>query len=242
LAKSNGGLGNVESERIKALEAHLDRWFIDKKRGRGCRVLEYRRNKAIWFLIRHGAHFRREGSLVEGRSSSVYYRPEKFDVVVYDGELGELRMNARSKVVRELYREAIGLHVFGNVGHFPGKEKYTLEPLRSDGRASLACGDIEGLRWITLKEIQYLWYGRISEIEIHRAEDVFSVFESRKTTIPTKPRLLRANFQVKFMDSRTPRAVAIRPPNVAQYARDDDSELIEEWLLRRGFIRNGDHN
>lgn len=108
LAKTNGGLGKVEPQRIKALEAHLDRWFIDKKRGRGCRVLEYRRNKGIWILIRHGAHFRREGSLVEGRSSSGYYRPEKFDVVVYDGECGELRMNARSKVVRELYREAIG--------------------------------------------------------------------------------------------------------------------------------------
>ena len=242
LAKTNGGLGQIDSDRIKALEARLARWFLDKKRGRGCRVLDYRRNGELWLLVRHGAPFRREGSLDEGKPSSVYYRPEKFDVLVYDGDLGELRMNTRSKREKDLYREAVGLHIFGSTGHFPSKQKYTLEPLRDVGRESLACGDIEGLDWITLKEIHYIWYGRISEIETHRAEDVFAVFEARKKEIPKKPRLSRANFQVKFADSTKTRAVSIRPPNVAQYARNEDCELIEKWLMHRGFILNGAQN
>ncbi len=238
LAQTNGGLADIDSGRIKALEDGLASWFVKKKRGRGCRVLDYRRNGELWFLIRHGAPFRREGSLVEGHSQSIYYRPERFDVLVYNDDLGELRMNARSKVVRDLYREAVGLHIFGSTGHFPSKKKYTLEPLRT-GSGALVCGDIEGLDSITMKEIQYFWLGRVSEIEIHKAEDVFAVLEARKAKIPTKPRLLRASFQVKFTDSPKTRSVTIRPPNVAQYARNDDCELIEEWLKRRGFIRSG---
>jgi len=34
-----------------------------------------------------------------------------------------------------------------------------------------------------------------------------------------------------------PRLVTLRWPNVTKYERDSDSELIEEWLRRRGFIK-----
>ena len=43
-------------------------------------------------------------------------------------------------------------------------------------------------------------------------------------------------FQVKFADWKRPRSVTIRPSNIAHYTRDDDAELIEQWLRRRGFI------
>jgi hypothetical protein len=33
--------------------------------------------------------------------------------------------------------------------------------------------------------------------------------------------------------------VTIRPSNIAQYTRDDDAELVEQWLRRRGFILVG---
>jgi hypothetical protein len=32
--------------------------------------------------------------------------------------------------------------------------------------------------------------------------------------------------------------VTIRPSNIAQYTRDSDGELVEEWLTRRGFVRS----
>ncbi len=47
-----------------------------------------------WFLVRHGQPFRREGSIVDGESESVFYRPEKFDVLVYSSAASELRINA----------------------------------------------------------------------------------------------------------------------------------------------------
>jgi hypothetical protein len=239
LAKKSDGADRFDKEQLKALEAALDQWFLKRKRGRGCRVLDYPRDDEVWFLVRHGAPYRREGSLVEGESASVFYRPEKFDVLVYSATLGELRISAPTKSEKEIYRELLGLHLFGSSAHFPSCQKYTLEPLREDGQAALVCSDIEGLDWIKLIEIQYFWPGTVNEVEIRRSDDIFAALEARRAGIREKARIMRAKFKVKFTESRTPRVVTVRPPNVAQYTRDDDSELIEAWLSRRGFIRNG---
>lgn len=162
------------------------------------------REDGIWFLVRHGEPYKREGSLENGESTSVLYRPEKHDVVVYDPAIGEIRINARSKGEKELYRTRFGLHLFGDKEFFPGKSKYTLEPLRTDGKASLACTDIDGIEWIRLREVQFYWGGPQHEIETRKADDYFAVLEARGRSLPTKARIIRAGFLIKFADSKTP--------------------------------------
>lgn len=222
---------------LAALEADLDDWFETKLRGRGCRVFVYPRGAETWFLVRHGDPFKREPSLKDGEPSSVFYRPEKNDVVVYNHQLGELRINAASKGQKDLYRAKFGLHVFDNEEHFPGMGKYTLEPLRERGRGSIACGDVEGLDWVVLKELQWVWGGPQAEVETRKARDLFGAFEARNGKIPDRPRLQSAKFEVKFASAKRPRMVTVRPSNIAQYTRVPDSELIEEWLSRRGFSK-----
>lgn len=57
-------------------------------------------------------------------------RPERYDVLKYDEELGELSVNAEgNKKLVALYR-----NLFGDAGRFPGAVKFTLEPLRTTGR------------------------------------------------------------------------------------------------------------
>lgn len=225
------------SKTLKALQGDLDNWFQKKKRGRGSRVFVYPKGNETWFLVRHGEPYKREGSIEGEESSSVFYRPEKHDVLVYVPSLGEFRMNASSKGEKELYRKQFGLHLFGSEDFFPGTGKYTLAPLWKDGPESLACTDIEGMEWVKLIEVQFFWGGTENEIETRKADDVFAAFEGRKRSMPTKVRITRARFQVKFTDSNNPRTVAIRPSNIAQYTRDHDSTILEEWLLKRKFIK-----
>lgn len=222
---------------LAALEADLDNWFERKKRGRGSKVFIYPKEKEIWFLVRHGEPYKRESSIEDGESSSVFYRPEKHDVLVYTPSLGELRMNAASKGEKELYRKQFGLHLFGNEDFFPETGKYTLDPLRKDGPASLVCTDVEGMEWVKLTEVHFFWGGTEEEREIRKADDIFAALEARGRSMPAKARITRASFQVKFTDSKTPRTVTIRPSNIAQYTRDHDSTIIEEWLGERGFIK-----
>ena len=221
---------------LSVLARDLDDWFEKKKRGRGSRVFVYPKKDVVWFLVRHGDPFKREGSLDGDQTSSVFYRPEKYDVLVYDPATGEIRMNACSKGEKEMLRQKFGRHLFNDDDFFPGTGKYTLEPLRSDGDASIVCTDVDGMEWVRLKEVQYFWGGAEKEIEIRKANDVFAALAARGRGMPSKARIIRASFQVKFTDSKTARTVTIRPSNIAQYTRDSDAAVVEDWLTKRGFI------
>lgn len=222
--------------RRQQLERELDDWFDQKRRGRGARVFIYEDSQEVRFLIRHGEPFKREESLNAAGVASVCYRPLKYDVLVYDRQLGELRINAQLVGEKKLYCEKLGLHLFGDSNCFPGTRKYTLEPLRELGADALACGDVEGIESITLTEVDFYWGGGHGEIEIRKAGDLFAALASREGHLPDNPRIIKAVFKVKFEDSKTPRSVKIRPGNIAEYTRDSDAALIEQWLNLRGFI------
>lgn len=108
-----------KADALRALERELDDWFEQKRRGRGARVFPFPKDDGVWFLIRHGSPYRREGSICDGEPSSVHYRPLKFDVLVYDPRVGEIRINATSKGEKSLYRAAFGKHIFGDAEYFP---------------------------------------------------------------------------------------------------------------------------
>ncbi|MBU6428875.1 MAG: hypothetical protein KGR26_07695 [Cyanobacteria bacterium REEB65] len=221
---------------LLALESALDDQFQQMKRGRHSKVFCYPKNDGIWFLVRHGEPCKREGAIEAGEPSSVYYRPEKHDVLCYDERRGELRINAETKKIRELYRAQFGLHLCGDEQQFPGTEKFTLEPLRTSGGDALTCTDVPALEWVHLTEIQYDRGMPDGETEIHRAKDLSRAFDRQGWPIPDEVHILRASFKVKFAESKTPRTVTICSTNAARYGRDSDAAVVEEWLIRRGFI------
>ncbi|MAT16306.1 MAG: hypothetical protein CMJ46_13670 [Planctomyces sp.] len=224
---------------LKQLETDLAEWFLEKNRGDSARVFLFDKGDIASFLVRHGDPLRREGAINRNESSSVTYRPEKHDLITYDKRIGELGVRASSKGEQQLYRINFGKHCFGKESFFPNEDKYTLEPLRDYGEDSLACADVKGIDWVRLKEVQVYWGGEYSEIEIRKANDLFKAYSSRDKLLPSKGRINRATFSVKFSDSKSPRSVTIKPPNAALYLRDDDAVHLEEWLHKRGFSKNG---
>jgi hypothetical protein len=227
-------------KQLDALASDLDDWFEEKKRGRGSRIIMCEKDDGVWFLVRHGEPYKREESIDGIKASSVYYRPLKYDVLVYSPQIGELRINARSKGEKQLYRTKFGKHLFGDEDIFPGTEKYTLDPLREMGEDSLAPGDIDGIDWVKLGEVQFFFGGNPWEVVTRKSDDYFALLKSRDKPFPVGGRIIKATFQVKFSDAKTPRSVVIKPSNIAQFTRDDDSVLVEQWLEARGFIINGE--
>ncbi|MCZ2249987.1 MAG: hypothetical protein LC111_14610 [Bacteroidia bacterium] len=226
------------AKKLRACEDALGIRLEAMKRGRTCKLFVFPRPDGVWFLVRRGDPFKREGSIEKTGMTSVYYRPEKYDVLKYDQGLGELSVNAEgNKKLVALYRELFGELLFGDPKRFPNTAKYTLAPLQDDGPDALICSDVEGIDTITLKEVQILWGGPQGEIEIRRAKDLFEALKGRKKELP-KGRLVKASFLVKFTDAKTPRTVTIRPQNIASYTRDSDSSVVEAWLTARGFVRS----
>jgi hypothetical protein len=226
------------AKKLRACEDTLGIRLEAMKRGRTCKLFVFPRPDGVWFLVRRGDPFKREGSIEKTGMTSVYYRPEKYDVLKYDQGLGELSVNAEgNKKLVALYRELFGELLFGDPKRFPNTAKYTLAPLQDDGADALICSDVEGIDTITLKEVQILWGGPQGEIEIRRAKDLFEALKARKKELP-KGRLVKASFLVKFTDAKTPRTVTIRPQNIASYTRDSDASVVEAWLTARGFVRS----
>lgn len=232
-------LKEPSASKLTVLVEALDDWYEKKRRGRTSRVLVFPKGDDVWFLVRHADTLNRTGTIEAGQSSSIVYRPEKHDVLVYDAVMGELRMNTCNAGERELFRQEFGRHLFGSADYFPGMSKYTLEPLRESGEVSLACTDIEGMEWVRLTEVRLFWGGPHKNVEIQQANDVFAVLTARGRGLPTRPRIFQARFQVKFSDAKVPRSVTIKPANIAQYTRDSDASVLEAWLLKRGFISSG---
>ncbi len=220
---------------LSDLKEALDDRLDQLKRGRSSKVFVYQKDDGFWFLVRHGQPCKREGTVTADGSGAVYYRPEIYDPLRYDPRTGELSMNAETKEIGVLYREKIGLHLFGDATMFPNWTKYSLDPLLSDGEDSLVCTDVEGMEWVRLKEIEYHWGGPHKERTIQKADDLFALYRSKQRSLSKGP-IVRANFAVKFSDAKTPRTVTVRRGNVASFTRDDDAPLIEEWLVKRGFV------
>jgi hypothetical protein len=228
--------GNVD-----ALERDMDEWFEQNKRGNGCEVtpFEMAGENKIYFLVRHGMPFKREGKIEAGETGSVFYRPEFHDVIVYDRDANELQIYNKSggKKERQMYLAAFGLRFFGDAEYFPEEDKYTLQPLLNDGPDSLSCHDIAGLEEIRLTEVQLQFRGPYNDRSIFRSKDLFSSLQDRSKDLPRFGNLVAASFQVKFENSSKPRTIKIKTPNVASFDRKEDAHVIEQWMKARGFIK-----
>ncbi len=145
-------------------------------------------------------------------------------------------MNARSKGEKRLYRETFGFYLFGDRNYFNAQTRFSLEPLRESQEDSLVCSDIEGMEWVRLQEIRFAHGGEYEEIEIRKAADIFAAMERRGELFPQRAQITHASFEIRFSNSNTARKVTISSENKAQFKHDDDVEILEEWMKRRGFI------
>ncbi|MBF0143067.1 MAG: hypothetical protein HQL59_06365 [Magnetococcales bacterium] len=222
---------------VRDLEIDLDSWFAEHKRGVGSKVFLFDDGVRLSMMIRHGMPVKREGAMKDGQSSSVFYRPEKHDVLVYSRSMDEIGIHTGTKGERELYLRKIGQYFFGDPGHFPRVEKYRLDPLRDDGQAALVCTDVPGLERVTLLAISNAIGGDYKLVETSKATDLFAAMEmANRPLIPADACPVRAVFEIQVADSKTVRKITLCPPNVAIYTRGEESPLVEEWLLKRGFI------
>jgi len=189
------------------------------------------------FLVRHGLPCRRVAAMKEGQPATIFYRPQKHDVLVYDPARGELRMNCCSRRERQFFLRAFGIHLFGDEHFFPGTAKYTLAPLVRSGRDCLACADVPGLERVRLKEVEFYFPGAPWQRVLRRADDIFELVENEEVRWPGRiEEITRATFEIKFWKTRRPRRLTIVPCNKALYGRDEDSRLLEQWLEARQFL------
>lgn len=71
---------------------------------------------------------------------------------------------------------------------------------------------------------------------MRRATDIFAALTARRAGTMMGGIPSAAVFRVKFDDSPKERRVVIRTLASARYERNEDSELVEQWLRARGYL------
>jgi hypothetical protein len=226
-------------EELDRMAAAMDPWFEEKKRGRGCGVYAVKDESEgkVCFLIRHGMQYRREGSIENGKSSSAFYRPEHYDVVIYDWRRNYLSVfnKSQAKSEREMYVRIFGATFFANVGEFYSDKLFTLDPLRQKGRDALTCVDIDGIDEVKLVELRVRYNGPFNDIRTWRSTDLFASLAASNDDFPTDGDIEVAKFEFKFAGTKRKYVVTIMGWQT-NYDRNEYASLVETWLVSRGFM------
>jgi hypothetical protein len=222
---------------LSRLEERLNAFYTAWKRGPGARVFAHPSHGAWHFLIRHGAPCRREPALDAGLPTSVFFRPQRHAVLLYEPRRGELQINCCAQREQRVLLRLFGACFFGRTDFFPDHARFTLAPLVEQGRRSLACADIPALHHVTLTEVEFAYYGTLWKRVAHKAADIFDLVESGELHWPLRPEhITRARFAVLFNGARRERFLTLCPSNRVAYSRDHDSHLLEEWMRSRNFM------
>jgi hypothetical protein len=219
------------------LERRLNLFYEAWKRGKGARVFPSHQEDDWFFLVRHGAPCRREGTMEKDEPAAIFYRPQRYDVLKYDARRGELAVNCCGQRERRILLRLFGGCLFGRPDFFPTTAKYTLAPLMLQGRNCLACGDVPGLERVSLTEVELHSEDEPRHREIRQAKDLFKLIEAgRFAWPPYAHQIKRATFEVKFWRAARPRRFTIVPCNRVLYGREEDSHTLEKLMRARGFI------
>ncbi|HEY9173053.1 MAG TPA: hypothetical protein VI136_12270 [Verrucomicrobiae bacterium] len=228
-------------EQITHLETRLNSFYEAWKRGCGARVFPSRQGDHWLFLVRHGAPCRREGAMKDGEPTTVFFRPQRHDVLKYDPARGKLAVNCCADRERRVLLRLFGDCFFGRPDFFPAGANLTLLPLIQHGRGCLVCGDVPGIEHVTLTEVETQVPVPPRHCHIRKAGDIFHLVETAKLTLPADAvDITRATFLVKFARASRPRRFTIMPPDRVVYGREGDSPLLERFMRLRGFIAPGE--
>lgn len=225
---------------IKALEADLDKWFTDNNRLAGSRVYFFPHGTRVSIVIKYGMPLKREMKVENGDSESIFYHPQKHDLLIYNCTLDEISVKTDNKKGQEeTYLRAIGDHVFGDPDYFNDKKRFSLEKLKEIDNAAYDFATVAGIEEVKLTELQYEWGG---ETEIRKSQNLLNSLVRRNAQeFSKKAKLTSAKFRMRFTGNNTPRVVRIQAGNQATFGRDDDGLLIEDWINQQGFVDNPAH-
>lgn len=229
-------------EVLELMRADVDQWCAENHRGAETVNITMHELDSEWFfLIQHGGTFTRTPKVEKRKTEVLHYRPGKDDVVVYYPVRDEIRIHAETGGERKLYQEQFGQRLRGDYRYFSETKTYVLDPLREDVDEALSTEGLPDIRRIVLQELEIRYSGEFNDSTVKRSDDMVASATQRSTNgksihaVPDFGELVRATFEFHFANSKKPRRVYLRPPNVLRLARHCDARAVHEWLSKREF-------
>jgi hypothetical protein len=232
----------VRLEQQRAIERRLEGFYLAWRRGPGTRVTSYCWQRPWqdapewWFVVQHGDMMRREEIMEKGEPGSLLLRRRRCALLRYDPIRGEMGVCCSSDRERRILLKIFGRELFGRDTFFPLEARFSLDSLPLLGRAALAWGDVPGIEDVRLTGIEIYERDDPWQRTIKMAADIFTLIERSQMQWPRRMQdITSATFAVKLWRQKRPRRLTIMPSNRVLYMRDDQSPIMERWMVARRF-------
>lgn len=236
----------IDPSRLRALEAKLGRHFESRERSPHCRIFMGQDGDQLVFTIAHGALVRADEALdggptaVREADAPVYfpertlrYRPQRRDVVVYEGRSGRLRVRAGDAPSLQAYREGFGELLHGATDWFGCGDVVSLEPLiRLGHRVEVPTPGLASVRVVGLI-VRYAT-GAEGTIAID-SDRIWSFLNDRVRPGLDEGELLEVTFRIQREGNPQAVVARVRTPNRVECGKLDDV-LFRPFLEARGFL------
>ncbi len=228
---------------VSALENALRQHHAKSRRGSACELFKFNDGELLTIAVRRGGTYRRESCIANGEPSTIQYQPIKYDFITIDLATWELRMTRGSKRDTVAYRRAVGENLAGDPDFFnPNQPKYDLSRIMRDRRGCVMSTDLIGIASVDLVEIEVDYNDGISSRDTKKSADLFRAFDTQHFQLALGARITKARFAFTFDDAPNKKRTAdVSIWNRLRCTRSSDSALVNEFLLKRGFVVDVDH-
>lgn len=230
----------ITNEQIEKFEQLMNDVFAAKNRGRTARIYPPTLDGGeLQIVIRHGESFKRQGAVMEGRTSkTLAFQPESFDLLVINRAAGELRVCVPSepKWLGECYKGNLGKALFDDYEAFSLPRVNDLERIKELGRKVLIYHGSLELRMLALLSLTaYFTADTLMKHTLTASSgDLFRDLEEADFDLTTMGTILEAKFLVKI-GSRE-RTITLKNSNRSGYDYDDFGIIVDDWLRSVGVI------
>ncbi len=221
-----------------SFESAVGSYFESKQCGRGTFAAMILNEDSLDLTVSHGRPWQLQDVLIDGERDILSFQPLHEDLLQFNRLTGELKINAATALQKEMYRSSFGRFFFGDENLFPPGDIWTTEPLRQNSEAALSVVNIPELLSATLTSVTLFIAGAKPELVTTKRENLIEILDERIAYyegLDIDVRIAEARIELRFIDGRRTRSVAIKPPNIAVYTRDGDADIIELFLNDRGF-------
>lgn len=160
---------------LELVRKAVDEWCVENHRGENTVIITlHKLDGEWWFLIQHGGTMSRLAEAKgDQKTETLFYRPGKDDVAVYNVERDEIRIHTGSKAEWELYRKEFGQRLRGDPEYFSERKNFVLDPLRKDVGKALDPDGIADIKSIKLQELELVFGGDFDDRIIRKSDDIF---------------------------------------------------------------------
>lgn len=222
----------------------VNRYFHEKRWGSETRIYRVDRADELQLTIGHGMPRQFLEAIVGNRFDYVDYRPVRDDLLCFNKLTGETKINAMTEAQRRMYRCTFGETFFDDVEMFPEGDIWTVEPLIQHGDRALSVVNVPELLSAELVKVKLDLDTEEPEVITSERKHLITALQQRMKLFCDDDgiaRIIEAKIELHFADSRKRRMVTIKPPNIAQFNRDNDAAIVEAFLADRGFAGGSGH-